>query len=166
MIELTLPRNLLVQYCAPDNLGLVATLGGCFALALVFGAIMSFTSEQTLLGFLEFGFAFLARGVSENFNESKTIAWSIYSVLFTSLIVVLIAMLQQQAGLIIYHVFVSSNFVFLGAIAVVELASFALIWIALTTVMTRIDSISLILFPSTVPVELRSQIQCVSHIRL
>jgi hypothetical protein len=51
-------------------------------LLLLFGALMSFST----------------RSVSENFNESRSIALSIYNVLFTLAVVILLALLQQSDG--------------------------------------------------------------------
>jgi hypothetical protein len=61
---------------------------------LVFGTIMSFTT----------------RGVSDNFNESKPIAFSIYNTTFTTLIVMLIGLLQS------------------GVLSIMQLLVFAVHW--------------------------------------
>jgi hypothetical protein len=60
----------------------------------VFGTIMSFTT----------------RGVSDNFNESKPIAFSIYNTTFTTLIVMLIGLLQS------------------GVLSIMQLLVFAVHW--------------------------------------
>jgi hypothetical protein len=59
---------------------------GYKGLILLFGAMMSFST----------------RSVSENFNESKPIALAIYNVLFTSCIIVPIALLTQSDGRTLY----------------------------------------------------------------
>jgi hypothetical protein len=67
---------------------------------LLFGALMSFST----------------RSVAENFNESKSIAFSIYNVLFTLCLVIAIGLLQQGDGRTLYL-----------------LVIFTLFWIAMCT---------------------------------
>ena len=96
------PRNQLVSYCSPEAPALVAAMGALKGVLLVFGTIMSFTT----------------RGVSDNFNESRPIAFSIYNTTFTTLIVMLIALLQN------------------GVLSIFQLIVFAVHWIALCTFLT------------------------------
>jgi hypothetical protein len=85
-VQSALPRDQTIYYCAPDSVTLPSVLGGYKGVMLLFGALMSFST----------------RSVSENFNESKPIAFSIYNVLFTSVIVLLIGLLQQSDGRTLY----------------------------------------------------------------
>ena len=86
-----------ITYCSPSGPTFIAILAGLKGLILVFGTIMSFTT----------------RGVSDNFNESRPIAFSIYNTTFTSLIVMLIALMQN------------------GILSLMLLLVFAIHWIAL-----------------------------------
>ena len=85
-----------MRYCAPDSFALVICMAVVKGLILLFGVVMSFTT----------------RGVSENFNESKSIAFSIYNQLFTVVIVALIGALQS------------------GVLNIMMLMSFTIFWIA------------------------------------
>lgn len=86
VVQTALPRDQTIYFCAPGNATYAGILGGYKGLILLFGAMMSFST----------------RSVSENFNESKPIAFSIYNVLFTCCIVVPIALLQQSDGRTLY----------------------------------------------------------------
>jgi ABC-type xylose transport system permease subunit len=86
VIQSALPRDQTIYFCSPDRVTMSAILGGYKGVILLFGALMSFST----------------RSVSENFNESKPIAFSIYNVLFTCCIVVPIALLQQSDGRTLY----------------------------------------------------------------
>jgi hypothetical protein len=81
-VQSALPQDQIVYYCAPHSIPLVATLSSTHGLLLLFGALMSFST----------------RSVSENFNESRSIAFAIYNVIFTLAIVILLALLQQSDG--------------------------------------------------------------------
>jgi hypothetical protein len=61
VVQTALPRDQVIYYCAPTNLGLAATIGSYKMALLLFGAMMSFST----------------RSVSENFNESKPIALAV-----------------------------------------------------------------------------------------
>jgi len=75
--------------------------------------------------------SFSTRSVSENFNESKSTAFSIYNVLFTCLLVIPIV---SKAN--VNETFTRGSFQAMlqqGVVPVVELASFALFWIGVIT---------------------------------
>jgi hypothetical protein len=84
----------------------MVALIGYKGLMLLFGAMMSFST----------------RSVSENFNESKSIAFTIYNVLFTCLIIIPIALLQQSDGRTLYM-----------------LAIFAIYWISYCKCITHLS---------------------------
>jgi hypothetical protein len=86
VVQSALPRDQTIYFCAPSSVGFAAAIGSWKGLMLLFGAMMSFST----------------RSVSENFNESKPIAFSIYNVLFTCCIIIPIALLQQGDGRTLY----------------------------------------------------------------
>jgi hypothetical protein len=100
VVQSALPRDQTIYFCAPADVGFAAALSSTKALMLLFGAMMSFST----------------RTVSENFNESKPIAFSIYNVLFTACIIIPIGLLNQSDGRTLYL-----------------LGVFAIYWITLST---------------------------------
>jgi hypothetical protein len=64
-VQSALPRDQTIYYCAPDSIEMVGIVGGYKGMLMLFGALMSFST----------------RSVSENFNESKPIAFSVSSLL-------------------------------------------------------------------------------------
>ena len=100
-MQSALPRDQTIYYCSPkQGPGWVAAIGSYKGLMLLFGAIMSFST----------------RSVSENFNESRPIALSIYNVLFTCCLIIPIALLTSNDGRTLYL-----------------LAIFAIYWVTLST---------------------------------
>jgi hypothetical protein len=85
-VQSALPRDQTIYYCAPQGATMIGIIGSYKGLMLLFGGLMSFST----------------RSVSENFNESKPIAFSIYNVLFTCCIIIPIALLNQSDGRTLY----------------------------------------------------------------
>jgi hypothetical protein len=78
-IQSALPRDQIIYYCAPSSPVLGSVLATTKGLMLLFGALMSFST----------------RSVAEHFNESRSIAFAIYNVLFTLAVIIPIALLQK-----------------------------------------------------------------------
>jgi hypothetical protein len=62
VVQSALPRDQTIYFCAPSGLTMASLITGYKGVILCFGALMSFST----------------RSVSENFNESKPIAFSVH----------------------------------------------------------------------------------------